>query len=167
MEIIAAAVPRFPFQRICHLCLSHPAFRLFEPCQVRYLLSVRLLCELFAIGLLLWLGWSKSFQDWTNQMRGIAPEKPAAIAASANRAAPPPNVPLQPFNQPPVRRAVAAPQPTRGGDWMWDPTHRGTLDRPAYDPKNPSQTYQDAAHRRYWLDAQGNRHYENDSPAPH
>ena len=34
---------------------------------------MRLFCELFLVVVLIWLGWSKSFQDRVNQIRGSEP----------------------------------------------------------------------------------------------
>ncbi len=34
---------------------------------------MRLFCELFLVAVLIWLGWTKSFHDRIDQMRGIEP----------------------------------------------------------------------------------------------
>jgi len=70
----------------------------------------------------------------------------------------------------PATRATRVAAHTRGepaatpanGAWMWDPNHRTALDRPA----NQTHTftnhiyYVDNNGAKYWLDAQGQRHYE-------
>jgi len=43
---------------------------------------------------------------------------------------------------------------------MWDPAHRGTLDRPAYNSTEATVIYQDSGGQRYWIDAKGVRHYD-------
>ncbi|MEP7072258.1 MAG: hypothetical protein ABI839_07715 [Verrucomicrobiota bacterium] len=120
---------------------------------------MRLLCELFAVAVLVWIGWNKSFHDWTNQARGVPPEPSKTAAAVTADAAP---------QQPAVVRRIVSPppQPTRSGEWMWDTAHRGTLDRPAYGSTEQSQSYRESGQRHYWIDAQGNRHYESATPPP-
>jgi hypothetical protein len=124
---------------------------------------VRLLCELFLAALLIWLGWEKSFHAWTNQWRGI-PEPPPATASAQTQgaSATAQNAPRQPFVG--YRPRVTASTPS--GQWMWDPAHRGTLDRPAHDSKEASQDYKDAGGRNYWIDGAGLKHYNNSTPPP-
>lgn len=65
-----------------------------------------------------------------------------------------------PVTQPVRATPVAA---NSFGLWMWDENRKSVLDRPAY-----SQTaaftnhvyYADNHGRRFWVDAQGKRHYE-------
>jgi len=83
---------------------------------------VRLLCELFIIGALIYFGWEKPFRDWVPWTQTTKPAAGTAAPAAAVAATPRPQ--LRPF----VRAA-----PTPSGDWMWDPAHRSTLDRPAYE----------------------------------
>lgn len=55
----------------------------------------------------------------------------------------------------------AAPQ--SNGAWMWDPNHKTALDRPAYNATHSFSGhvyYVDSNGAKYWLDAQGQRHYE-------
>jgi len=50
---------------------------------------------------------------------------------------------------------------------MWDPAHRSALDRPAYNPNQASQSYQDESRARYWIDGNGVRHnYDSSAPPP-
>ena len=120
---------------------------------------MRLFCELFLAAVLIWLGWTKSFHDRINQIRGVQP-KPAAQEAQVGQttAATTTTAPRQPFL--PASRARTPSPPS--GDWMWDPAHRNPLDRPAYKTgvgaqQTPSQGY--------WIDGRGVRHYGN-SPSP-
>ena len=110
---------------------------------------MRLLVEVLVIGGLIYLGWEKPFRDWLpgfqrtedrSQRSGLSP---APINASA--------APHQPF----VRSTS-----TPSGDWMWDPAHHSTLDRPAYNSRDPSKRYWDSWGRKYWIDAKGVRHYD-------
>lgn len=135
-------------------------FRLFRISAFQYFSSVRLLAELFLVGLLVWLGWEKSFHTWTNQWRGVQPSPtPATAVAVAGTVAGQATVPRQPF------LGYRSPPSTAAGQWMWDPAHRGTLDRPAHDSRDASQDYRDAGARNYWIDGQGVKHYTN-APAP-
>ena len=113
---------------------------------------MRLLCEIFIIGVLIYVGWEKPFREW---LPGTGTAKPSVVTAAPDAATPRPELR-------PLVRAAATPS----GDWMWDPAHRSTLDRPAYDPNQASQTYQDASHRRYWIDGRGVRHYDSSAPPP-
>ena len=126
---------------------------------------MRLFCEIFLAAVLIWLGWTKSFQDRINQMRGIEP--PPAVAThqtqvrqaltdgSVATTAPAPRQPFVPAYRP-------RPASTPSGDWMWDPAHRNPLDRSAYKPdaaqSTPTQTY--------WIDSRGVRHSTNGTPPP-
>jgi hypothetical protein len=127
---------------------------------------VRLFCELFLVAVLIWLGWTKSFHDRIDQIRGVEPTPAPQQAqvrqtttAATTTTAP---APRQPFL--PTSRSRTPSPPS--GDWMWDPAHRSTLDRPAYNPKDASQNYQDAGHQNYWIDSRGVRHYTNATPPP-
>jgi hypothetical protein len=119
---------------------------------------MRLFCELFLVAALIWLGWTKSFHDRINQIRGVQPE-PAAQQAQVREttAATTTTAPRQPFL--PASRARTPSPPS--GDGMWDPAHRNPLDRPAYKTgvgaqQTPSQGY--------WIDGRGVRHYGNSPP---
>ena len=130
---------------------------------------MRLLCELFLLAVVVWLGWSTSFHDRIDQMRGIQPapalqQRAREITAAAGTAgqttttaATTPTVPRQPFLP-----ARARPASTPSGDWMWDPSHRNTLDRPAYKTDNAQQR----PNANYWIDSQGVRHSVNSTPPP-
>ena len=129
---------------------------------------MRLFCELFLVAVLIWLGWSQSFHDRIDRLRGIEPP-PAAVAhqaqvrqalADGSVTTPPPAAPRQPF-------LTARPRPpsTPSGDWMWDPAHRNPLDKPAYKAGNASQQTEAPA-TNYWIDSRGVRHYTSGAPPP-
>ena len=123
---------------------------------------MRLFCELFLVVVLIWLGWSQSFHDRFDRIRGVQPAATATskteattttVAAAATAPAP-----RQPF----LRQR---PAPTPSGDWMWDPGHRNPLDRPAYKAGNASQQTEAPA-ANYWIDSHGVRHSVNATPSP-
>jgi hypothetical protein len=105
---------------------------------------MRLLIELLIVAALVTLTWQHSLQERMAILTGVKPELSATPAPTAT----------------PVVRYVTQPTATPSGDWMWDPARRSALDRPAYDPKEKSQRYLDAEGRRYWLDGNGVRHYD-------
>ena len=105
---------------------------------------MRFLCEIFILAGLIYLGWDTPFAEWT----GYKHEDPAlklsaahatpAAAAAGPAVAPAPAVAAVPVTSPtPV--VVASPQPTppRAGSWMFDPSHRGSLDRPLHGSPHP------------------------------
>ena len=121
---------------------------------------MRLFCELFLVAALIWLGWTKSFHDRINQIRGIEPA-PAAQQTQVRQttaAATPTTAPRQPF----LPAARTRPSSTPSGDWMWDPAHRNPLDKPAY--KTGSASAQQTPTQGYWIDGRGVRHYGNSPP---
>src|SRR5262249_38253417 len=123
---------------------------------------MRLFCELFLVAVLVWLGWSQSFQDRVARWRGIEPT-PALQVRQTTAAAAPAAVaaPRQPF----IR--YVRPASTPSGDWMWDPAHRNPLDRPSY--KTGDSSAQQAAQQssqNYWIDARGVRHSTMATPSP-
>ena len=124
---------------------------------------MRLFCELFLVAVLIWLGWSKSFQDRVNQIRGVQPAATVTSKTDANQtsvaAATTAPAPRQPFIP---RYAPARPAPTPSGDWMWDPAHRHPLDRSAYK----TDTAQPQSSPNYWIDSRGVRHPMNSTPSP-
>ncbi len=113
---------------------------------------MRLLCEIFVIGALLYLGWQTPFREW---LPGATKAQPAVVATTPGAEAPPPQLR-------PVVRAVATPS----GDWMWDPSHRSPLDRPGYKSDQASQSYQDESRARYWIDGRGVKHSYDSVPPP-
>ncbi len=116
---------------------------------------MRLLVEILVVGALIYLGWEQPFKERANQVRAAVTSKQAAVAQPESTAAPAAPTPT-PIPQPrPMIRATPPP-----GAWRTDPNHRSVLDRPAYDQTQPSQRYQDASGRTYWIDAQGVRHYD-------
>ena len=93
---------------------------------------MRLLAEVIVIAALIYLGWEKPFRDWT------------------------------PWTQPPRAHRTRSTS-TQPGAWMWDKDRKTPLDRPAYNQSREFSghiTYVDEKGHQYWLDAQGNRHYE-------
>jgi hypothetical protein len=129
---------------------------------------MRLFCELFLAAVLIWLGWTKSFQDRINHMRGIEP--PPTVSAHQTQVqqaladgsvATTTTAPRQPF----VPAYRPRPSPTPSGDWMWDPAHRNPLDKPAYKAGNASQQTEAPA-ANYWIDSRGVRHYTSGTPPP-
>jgi hypothetical protein len=124
---------------------------------------VRLFCELFLAAVLIWLGWTKSFHDRIDQIRGVDPAAtaqqtpvPQTTTAAATTTAPAPRQPFTP------RYVPARPASTPSGDWMWDPAHRNPLDKPAYKTENAQQQ----TNQNYWIDSRGIRHYTNSTPPP-
>ena len=94
---------------------------------------MRLFCELFLVAVLIWLGWTKSFHDRIDQIRGVEPDPGTSTSpvrqtttAATTTTTPAPRQPFIP------RYAPARPSSTPSGDWMWDPAHRNPLDRPSY-----------------------------------
>ena len=126
---------------------------------------MRLFCELFLVAVLIWLGWTKSFHDRIDQIRGVEPTPAPQQAqvrqtttAAATTTAPAPRQPFVP------RYAPARPSSTPSGDWMWDPSHRHPLDRPAYKTGHAPNSQQ--SNQNYWIDSRGVRHYTNATPPP-
>ena len=91
------------------------------------------------------LAWEKSISQRVGE--AIPAFQPALAAKSATRA-------------PVLRAQPVAATASQNGAWMWDPNRRSVLDRPAYDPKERHAWTVDNYGRRYWVDAQGVRHYE-------
>jgi hypothetical protein len=125
---------------------------------------VRLFCELFLVAVLIWLGWTKSFHDRIDQIRGVDPAPvarqtpaPQTTTAATTTTAPAPRQPFVP------RYAPARPSSTPSGDWMWDPAHRNSLDRGAYKSDNAGQQ---KLNQNYWIDSHGVRHSTNATPPP-
>ena len=100
---------------------------------------MRSVIEIAILGAVVALGWEKSISERVGE----------AIPAFAS-------------TQPKVaaKRATPVAAAQTSGAWMWDPNRRSVLDRPAYDPKERQPWTVDQYGRRYWVDAQGARHYE-------
>jgi hypothetical protein len=119
---------------------------------------MRTLAEIFVIGVLIYFGWEKPLKESVDQVRSKLTGKPTAVAPQ--EVAPTPAAPT-PTPRPRIVPGIqGVSRPTPSGAWMWDATHRGTLDRPAYDQTQPQTRYHDASGRSYWIDAQGVRHYD-------
>lgn len=115
---------------------------------------MRLLIEILVVAALIALGWEKSYR----QTLGEVPVVGSYFASQK----------VEPKAT--ARRTIAT-QPSTGGqpitarhsDSLFDPSHRTVLDKPI-DPANKTFTghilYKDEAGKSYWLDAQGQRHYE-------
>ncbi len=92
---------------------------------------MRVLAEIFIVGVLIYFGWETPFKDWAADARSRLTGKPpeAAQEVVPTPAAPTPR---------PRPRIVPGIQglstPTPHGSWMWDATHRGVLDRPTPSP---------------------------------
>ena len=86
---------------------------------------MRLLVEILVVGALIYLGWEKPFKDWTDDARSRLTGKRAEVAPPRPAPTPPPRV---------VPGIQGLSTPTARGAWMWDPNHRGTLDRPSPSP---------------------------------
>jgi hypothetical protein len=124
------------------------------PIRHSALAAMRTLLEILVVIALVGLTWQKSIQDRVNDLTGRKPQAAVVTTAPAKTTAP----------QPQLRPLVRA---TPSGDWMWDPAHRSALDRPAYNPNQASQTYQDEGRARYWIDSHGVRHnYDSSAPPP-
>jgi hypothetical protein len=131
---------------------------------------MRLFCELFLVVVLVWLGWSQSFHDRVDRLRGIEPapalqQRAREVTAAATTAGQTTTTtattvaPRQPFVP---RYAPARPVSTPSGDWMWDPAHRNPLDKPAFK----TDTVQQQSNTNYWIDSHGVRHSINATPPP-
>ena len=124
---------------------------------------MRLFCELFLVAVLIWLGWTKSFHDRIDQIRGVEPTpapQQAQVRQTTTAATTTTSAPRQPFL--PASRARTPSPPS--GDWMWDPAHRNPLDKPAY--KTGGGTAQQTPAQNYWIDSRGVRHSVSATPSP-
>jgi hypothetical protein len=131
---------------------------------------MRLFCELFLAAVLVWLGWSLSFHDRINQMRGVetppaaaAHEKQVRQALADGSVTTTPAAPRQPF----VPASRPPPASAASGSWMWDPAHRNPLDRPSYKTGDASvQQQAQQSGQNYWIDGRGVRHSVSGTPSP-
>lgn len=98
--------------------------------------------------------------SWDKSLRERAAEIPiVGQYLSTNREAGPPHTTRVVSR---IRSQATPPPPD--GAWMWDPNHKTALDRPAYNPTHSFANdvyYVDNNGAKYWVDAQGQRHYEN------
>jgi hypothetical protein len=124
---------------------------------------MRLFCELFLVAVLIWLGWSQSFHERIDHIRGIEPalqqraREMTAATTTAGQTTAATAAPRQPFLS-----ARPRPPSTPSGDWMWDPAHRNPLDKPAYKTGSAQQT----PSQGYWIDSRGVRHSTSGTPPP-
>jgi hypothetical protein len=105
---------------------------------------MRLLCEIFIIGALIYLGWEKPYTQWINELRGkrearravAAPAQPFNSSAAYTAR---PASDYQPFGRPASAALLTSPSPvlsaprpasTVSGSWMWDSSHQSALDPP-------------------------------------
>ena len=107
---------------------------------------MRLIAELVVVAALVAFGWQRSYRDWAGDAIPMLAKDSAPAKAKRATAA---------------RDAAASPTPS--GAWMWEKQSKTSLDRPAYD-KNKTFSghvlYEDEGGKRYWIDAEGKRHYE-------
>jgi hypothetical protein len=96
---------------------------------------MRLLCELFIIAGLIYVGWEKPFQEWlpgsTPRTATVAPSEPGTTQPAWMR-------------DPNHRTALDTPRPayshvsgTPSGSWLFDPNHHSPLDPPAHASASP------------------------------
>ena len=133
--------------------------------------SVRVLAEVLLATLLVALAWETPLRERAAAvvpaLAKPAPEarrQPNAPAEEVHVvAAEQPTVPSQP-RQPPAAAPIAASTSSASGNWMWDPKRPASLDRPSQSATPAVFTkhiyYEDGNGKKYWLDAQGKRHYE-------
>jgi hypothetical protein len=88
---------------------------------------MRLLIEILVVGALIYLGWERPFKQWADQARAAVRSEQAAPGSQEGVSATATSTPI-----PLLRPIIRATPPS--GAWMWDPKHRGTLDRPAPSP---------------------------------
>ena len=93
---------------------------------------MRVLAEIFVVAVRIYFGWETPFKDWAADARSRLTGKPTEVA--------PQEVVPTPAARTPTPRPRVVPgiqgltTPTPHGSWMWDATHRGTLDRPTPSP---------------------------------
>ena len=104
---------------------------------------MRLLIEVVLLSLVVALAWEKSISERVGEVIPALATKQRASAAP--------------------RRAQPVASNTSGA-WMWDRNRRTALDRPAYNktgPSNGETVLVDEYGRKYRLDAEGRRTYED------
>jgi hypothetical protein len=93
---------------------------------------MRVLAEIFVVGVLIYFGWETPFKDWADDARSRLTGKPTAVAPQ--EVVPTPAAPT-PRPRPRIVPGIQGlPTPTPHGSWMWNATHRGVLDRPTPSP---------------------------------
>ena len=92
---------------------------------------------------------TKPNASYDEEPRIVANPQPHTGAVAADLAAPAP---------------VAPASPAAKNDWMWDSKRPGSLDRPGQTATPTAFTkhiyYTDEKGKKYWLDAEGRRHYD-------
>jgi hypothetical protein len=117
---------------------------------MRALLNVVLLVGLVSV---VAISWDKPLRERVSEMPVVGHYMPAVSPDSRPAQRP---MRISEHTQPP-------PAPQSNGGWMWDPSHRGALDRPAYNQTHGFSGhvyYADSKGAKYWIDAQGQHHYE-------
>lgn len=100
---------------------------------------MRSVIEIAILGAVVALAWEKSISQRVGEVIPAFASKQAQVAAKG---------------------ATPVAATSTSGAWMWDPTRRSVLDRPAYDAKERQSWTVDNYGRRYWVDTDGKRHYE-------
>ena len=93
---------------------------------------MRVLAEIFVVGVLIYFGWETPFKDWADDARSRLTGKPTAVAPQDVAPTPVAPTPTPAPRIVPVIQGLSRPTPS--GAWMWDATHRGVLDRPTPSP---------------------------------
>lgn len=125
---------------------------------------MRLLCEIFVIGLLLSFGWEKSFHQRVVELQDHARTKTQKEPASAGESKPVTG-PHQPFNPiASVRRALDKESAAaRSQDWSLDSMNAAT----SRSLPSPTPVLARPDGRRFWIDTHGMRHeLPRTSPSP-
>lgn len=117
---------------------------------MRALLNVLLLVGLISV---IALTWDKPLRERVGEIPLVGPY--VSNSAAGDRQSPR-------ATRVSGRAAEPAAPPQSNGGWMWDPNHKTSLDRPAYNPTHAFTNhvyYVDNNGAKYWVDAQGQRHY--------
>ena len=121
---------------------------------------MRLLLEILIAAGLVALAWDTSYYE---RIGTLVPALASTHQASPNSATEPARrspAPQSANTTPPPEGS-----PTPSGAWMWDPKRQGSLDRTGQSSPPNSFTghiyYTDENGKKYWLDAQGQRHYDH------
>ena len=93
---------------------------------------MRMLAEIFIVGVLIYFGWETPFKDWADDARARLTGKPTTVVPQ--EVVPTPAAPT-PTPRPRIVPGIQGlSTPTPHGAWMFDPNHHGTLDRPTPSP---------------------------------